>query len=141
MPVGTPMVKIENTKRHGAIVFISGQTLEESGAFAREHAKSQGLMLIHPYDDPLVIAGQGTAALEMLKAAPAAGHAGDPDRRRRPDLRHGDCGQIAQARAAHHRRGGRALSVHVQCHQGCPSADAQRHAGEANTGLAFCLFL
>lgn len=71
MPAGTPMVKIENTKRHGAIVIISGHTLEESGAFAREHAKSQGLMLIHPYDDPLVIAGQGTVALEMLKAAPA----------------------------------------------------------------------
>ena len=71
MPVGTPMVKIENTRRHGATVIISGHTLEESGAFAREHARSQDLLLIHPYDDPLIIAGQGTVALEMLKAAPA----------------------------------------------------------------------
>src|SRR6201986_4263062 len=71
MPVGPPMVKIENTRRHGAVVIISGLTLEESGAFAREHAKAHGLTLIHPYDDPLVIAGQGTVALEMLKAVPS----------------------------------------------------------------------
>lgn len=58
-------------RRHGAIVIISGNTLEESGAFVRAHAKSQGSTPIHPYDDPLVIAGQGTVALEMLKAAPA----------------------------------------------------------------------
>jgi threonine dehydratase len=70
MPVGTPMVKVENTRRHDAEVIISGQTLEEAGAFAREHAKAQGLTLIHPYDDPLIMAGTGTIALEMLEAAP-----------------------------------------------------------------------
>lgn len=70
MPVGTPMVKIENTKRHGANVMISGQTLEEAGKFAREHGATRGLTLIHPYDDPLIIAGQGTIAFEMLQAAP-----------------------------------------------------------------------
>ncbi len=70
MPVGTPMVKVENTRRHGAEVVVTGQTLEEAGAFAREHAKARGMTLIHPYDDPLIIAGQGTIALEMLKAAP-----------------------------------------------------------------------
>lgn len=70
MPVGTPMVKVENTKRHGANVIISGQTLEEAGSFAREHGSANGLTLIHPYDDPLIIAGQGTIALEMLRAVP-----------------------------------------------------------------------
>lgn len=70
MPVGTPMVKVENTKRHGADVIITGQTLEEAGKFAREHGEARGLTMIHPYDDPLIIAGQGTIAFEMLQAAP-----------------------------------------------------------------------
>jgi threonine dehydratase len=70
MPVGTPMVKVENTRRHGAEIVISGATLEEAGEFARAYAKSHDMTLIHPYDDPLVIAGQGTITLEMLEAVP-----------------------------------------------------------------------
>ncbi|NPU64171.1 threonine ammonia-lyase [Bradyrhizobium sp. 83012] len=70
MPVGTPMVKVENTKRHGADVIISGATLEEAGTFAREHGAAKGMTMIHPYDDPLIIAGQGTVALEMLAVVP-----------------------------------------------------------------------
>ncbi|CCD92955.1 putative Threonine ammonia-lyase [Bradyrhizobium sp. ORS 375] len=70
MPVGTPMVKVENTKRHGAEVVISGATLEEAGAFARQHGAAHGMTMIHPYDDPLIIAGQGTVALEMLAVVP-----------------------------------------------------------------------
>ena len=69
MPVGTPMVKIENTRRHGAEIIISG-TLEECGEFAIAHGKAQNLTMIHPYDDPLIIAGQGTIALEMLGSVP-----------------------------------------------------------------------
>ncbi len=71
MPIGTPMVKIENTRRHGAEVVMTGQTLEEAGLFARQHGEACGMTLIHPYDDPLVIAGQGTTALEMLQAVPS----------------------------------------------------------------------
>jgi len=70
MPVGTPMVKIENTRRHGAEIIISGKTLEEAAEFARTHGKAQNLTMIHPYDDPLIIAGQGTIALEMLASVP-----------------------------------------------------------------------
>jgi threonine dehydratase len=70
MPIGTPMVKVENTRRQGAEIVISGQTLEEAGEFAREHGKAHGMTLIHPYDDPLIMAGQGTIALEMLEAVP-----------------------------------------------------------------------
>jgi threonine dehydratase len=65
------MVKVENTKRHGAEVIISGPTLEEAGEFAREYCKAHDMTLIHPYDDPLIIAGQGTVALEMLEAVPS----------------------------------------------------------------------
>jgi threonine dehydratase len=70
MPVGTPMVKVENTRRHGAEVIISGATLEEAGAFVRDHGAAHGMTLIHPYDDPLIIAGQGTVGLEMLASVP-----------------------------------------------------------------------
>ncbi|MBX9587979.1 MAG: threonine ammonia-lyase [Hyphomonadaceae bacterium] len=70
MPVNTPTVKIVNTRRHGAEVILRGETFEEAGAFARQHGEEHHLTFIHPYDDPLVIAGQGTTALEMLGAAP-----------------------------------------------------------------------
>jgi threonine dehydratase len=66
VPVGTPTVKIENTRRHGATVIEGGATLEEAAALAKEHGRSGGLTYVHPYDDPLIIAGQGTIALEML---------------------------------------------------------------------------
>jgi threonine dehydratase len=70
MPVGTPMVKVENTRRHGAETIVAGATLEAAGEFAREHGKAKDLTMIHPYDDPLIAAGQGTIALEMLEAVP-----------------------------------------------------------------------
>jgi threonine dehydratase len=70
VPVGTPTVKIENTRRHGATVIEGGATLEEAAALATTHGQNEGLTFIHPYDDPSIIAGQGTIALEMLAAMP-----------------------------------------------------------------------
>lgn len=70
VPVGTPTVKIENTRRHGATVIEGGATLEEAAALATTHGEREGLTYVHPYDDPLIIAGQGTIALEMLAAVP-----------------------------------------------------------------------
>jgi threonine dehydratase len=63
-------VKAENTKRWGARVILEGKTLEDSARFARSYGEEHGLVFVHPFDDPLVIAGQGTVALEMLEAAP-----------------------------------------------------------------------
>lgn len=71
MPQGTPTVKVENTRGHGATVLIEGATLEDAARFARGYGAERGLTFIHPYDDPLVIAGQGTIALEMLRVVPA----------------------------------------------------------------------
>jgi len=71
MPVGTPMVKVENTRRHGASIILAGHTVEEAGPVALDHGEAHGMTLIHPYDDPLIIAGQGTIGLEMLHAVPA----------------------------------------------------------------------
>ncbi len=70
MPVTTPTVKVENTRKLGATVILSGATFEEASAFAVEYGHTHGLTFIHPYDDPAVIAGQGTIALEMLRDAP-----------------------------------------------------------------------
>ncbi|HUS95814.1 MAG TPA: pyridoxal-phosphate dependent enzyme, partial [Hyphomicrobiaceae bacterium] len=71
MPVGTPQVKVDNTRRFGAEVIVSGASLEEASAHAVAHCREHGLTFIHPYDDALVIAGQGTVGLEMLAAVPA----------------------------------------------------------------------
>jgi threonine dehydratase len=70
MPEGTPFNKIKHTKAFGARVVIEGVTLTEASARARAITKEEGLTFIHPYDDPLVIAGQGTVALELLEDAP-----------------------------------------------------------------------
>jgi threonine dehydratase len=70
VPLGTPTVKIENTRRHGATVIEAGATVEEAAALAIDHGRQQRLTFIHPYDDALIIAGQGTIALEMLAAQP-----------------------------------------------------------------------
>jgi len=70
MPEGTPAVKAENTKRWGATVILEGKTLEDAARFAHAYGREHGLVFVHPYDDPLVIAGQGTVALEMLDAVP-----------------------------------------------------------------------
>jgi threonine dehydratase len=70
VPLGTPTVKIENTRRHGAQVIEGGVTLEEAALLAADHGREKQLTFIHPYDDPLIIAGQGTIALEMLAAVP-----------------------------------------------------------------------
>lgn len=70
MPEGTPTVKVENTRGHDAKVILKGASLEDAAEFAHAHGASHGLTFIHPYDDPLVIAGQGTVGLEMLAAVP-----------------------------------------------------------------------
>jgi threonine dehydratase len=70
VPAGTPTVKIENTRRHGATVIEGGATLEEAAALAVDHGRELRLTFIHPYDDPMIIAGQGTIALEMLASVP-----------------------------------------------------------------------
>src|SRR5258708_30810152 len=70
MPEGTPFTKVKHTSDFGAHIVIDGATLSESATRAKALAAEHGLTLIHPYDDPLVIAGQGTVALEFLEQAP-----------------------------------------------------------------------
>lgn len=70
MPETTPLVKVENTRAQGARVVLHGETLYESAEEAHAIAAAGQLVLIHPYDDPAIMAGQGTVALEMLADAP-----------------------------------------------------------------------
>lgn len=70
MPRGTPFTKVSRTRHHDARVLLEGDTLAEAAAFAHELAARENLVFVHPYDDPAVIAGQGTVAVEMLGDAP-----------------------------------------------------------------------
>jgi threonine dehydratase len=70
MPLTTPFVKVEATQAHGAEVVLEGESVAEAQIRAEIIARERGLTFVHPYDDPLVIAGQGTIALEMLEEAP-----------------------------------------------------------------------
>ncbi len=71
MPQTTPMVKVERTRGFGAEVVLHGDSFDEAREHALQLAAAQGLTFIHPFDDPLVIAGQGTIAIEMLRAQPS----------------------------------------------------------------------
>jgi threonine dehydratase len=70
MPVTTPFVKVQSTEAHGAAVVLFGETLAQAQARAEAIAAADNLVWVHPYDDPHVIAGQGTVALEMLEDVP-----------------------------------------------------------------------
>ena len=70
MPCGTPNSKVANTRVHGAEVVLEGDTLADAARHARKLEARDALTFIHPYDDPAVIAGQGTVALEMLEDMP-----------------------------------------------------------------------
>jgi len=70
MPKATPYTKVERTQSHGAEVVLSGENLAEAQNKVIELMASRGLIQVHPFDDDLVIAGQGTVALEMLEQQP-----------------------------------------------------------------------
>jgi threonine dehydratase len=70
MPQTTPFIKVRATESHGARVVLDGETLAESQVRAEQIAAMEALTWVHPYDDPDVIAGQGTIALEMLEDVP-----------------------------------------------------------------------
>ena len=70
MPRLTPGVKVEATRGFGARIELVGDTLDEARAHAMLLAETEGLILIHPYDDAAIIAGQGTIGLEMLAEQP-----------------------------------------------------------------------
>ncbi|TRW18055.1 threonine ammonia-lyase [Glacieibacterium frigidum] len=71
MPRFTPVVKVQQTESHGAHIVLHGEKFEEASAEAYRLADLRGLTFVHPFDDPAVMAGQGTVAIEMFEDAPA----------------------------------------------------------------------
>lgn len=71
MPRFTPFVKVTHTESYGAEVVLFGDTVNEAAGRAHEIERERNLVFVHPYDDPDVISGQGTLALEMLEGGPA----------------------------------------------------------------------
>ncbi len=69
MPITTPETKVRAVKSHGAEILLEGETYEESYQEALRISKKEGLTFIHPFDDPEVIAGQGTIAVEIMRQA------------------------------------------------------------------------
>ncbi len=70
MPEFAPFTKVERTKNLGARVVLTGDTLDASAIAAREIAEQENLTFVHPYDDPQIVAGQGTIGFEMLEDQP-----------------------------------------------------------------------
>lgn len=70
MPAITPSTKITRTAAWGAHIVLHGESLADAAAHAHKLAEAEHLVFIHPYDDPAVMAGQGTLALELLEDAP-----------------------------------------------------------------------
>ena len=70
MPVGAPLPKVAATKGYGAAVELVGATIDDALVAAQEYAERTGAILIHPFDHPDVIAGQGTVGLEILEQCP-----------------------------------------------------------------------
>lgn len=71
MPLSTPNIKVQRVREYGARVVLHGQNFDEAAAKMREIAAEEGLTIIHPFDDPEVIAGQGSIAIEMLEQVPS----------------------------------------------------------------------
>jgi threonine dehydratase len=71
MPTNTPTVKVVQTEGHGATVILFGDTFDAAYAHARELEAERGYTFVHPFDDPRIVAGAGTVAIEMLEDVPA----------------------------------------------------------------------
>ena len=70
MPAETPMTKVEPTRNYGARAELTGATFEDAVAAAVAHVEETGATFVHPFEDPDVIAGQGTIGLELVEQLP-----------------------------------------------------------------------
>lgn len=75
MPIPTPAIKVESVRALGAQVILVGDAYDDAEAYARDRAKQEGMVFIPPFDDPDVIAGQGTVGMEVLRQRASHIHA------------------------------------------------------------------
>ena len=119
MPEGAPLIKITNTRGYGATVKLHGLVLDDSAEEAWRLVQEEGRVMVHPFDDPLVIAGQGTMGMEIAEQVP------DVDLVVVPIGGGGMISGIALALKTH-RPSVRIVGVEVEA---APSARASRDAG------------
>ena len=67
MPKTTPSIKVDAVRNHGAKIVLIGDSYDDASKHAAKLVEEKGMVYVHPYDDPLVIAGQGTIGMEILK--------------------------------------------------------------------------
>ena len=106
MPAGAPISKVEATRGYGAEVVLVPGVYDDAAAEAERLTKEQGYTFAHPFNDPLVIAGQGTIGRGEGAGRPAGGG-------RRPHRRHRLCGEAAEAGLPDRGRSGGGRGVHV----------------------------
>lgn len=123
MPESAPLAKVTATRRYGAEVILRGQSFDDAIAHAEHLRDSQGMTLVHAFDDPAIIAGQGTIGLEILEALPDVGTVIVPI---------GGGGLISGIATAIHSRRLNVRIVGVQA-AGCASVEASLAAGEPIT--------
>ena len=70
MPVTTPLIKVEAVRRRGANVVLQGDAFDQASEFANRLVEERGATYLHPFDDPAVIAGQGTVGVEVTQQSP-----------------------------------------------------------------------
>ncbi|HVF83560.1 MAG TPA: threonine ammonia-lyase [Sphingomicrobium sp.] len=70
MPTNTPMMKVSQTEEHGARVRLHGERFDDAYALARQMEAEEGLVFVHPFDDPYIVAGAGTVGTELLEDVP-----------------------------------------------------------------------
>jgi threonine dehydratase len=73
VPADAPMAKVEAARGQGAIVHVGGNSVDECLVAALERAETGGLAFIHPFDDPVIVAGQGSLGLELIEDVPDLG--------------------------------------------------------------------
>src|SRR4029077_21244504 len=74
VPQDAPMAMVEATKSYGANVEMGGEALEEAIATARRYVEETGATFVHPYEDDVVVAGQGTIGLGLAEQGPPGEH-------------------------------------------------------------------
>src|SRR3972149_3068319 len=73
MPQDAPMAKVDATRSYGAAVELAGEGFDEAVAACREHVERTGATFVHAFEDPRIIAGQGTLGLELAEQLPELG--------------------------------------------------------------------
>ena len=114
MPEATPFTKIVRTEAFDARVLLHGESVNAAEPFAQDLAEADSLTLVHPYDDELIVTGQGTIALEMLADVDDLDTIVRADRRRGCHRRRCNGGERAFAEDRDYRRGSRTVSLNVR---------------------------